>query len=89
MRKMISLSDPHRVLRRLIYDSSLHRRLRKQWALVVAAGGVNCADCGDPITPGTPWHLGHVPGDPYTYRGPEHAECNCATNRARPRSRRW
>jgi hypothetical protein len=32
-----------------------HKRLRRQWASRVAAGGVDCARCGQPIVPGSPW----------------------------------
>lgn len=58
-----------------------HQRLRRQWAPLVAAGGVVCAKCGQRIQRGQRWDLGHVPGSGRRlYRGPEHRECNRATN---------
>jgi hypothetical protein len=45
----------------------------------VAAGGVRCARCGDPIAPGEPWDLDHRDGSPNEYLGPSHAACNRAT----------
>jgi hypothetical protein len=52
-----------------------HQRLRKQWALLVAAGGVRCWRCGLPILPGMPWDLGHA-ASKAVYAGPEHQHCN-------------
>jgi hypothetical protein len=73
------------------YDTQLHRRLRRNIAAKVAAGGVLCWRCeegapgarlgarpGDPaneIAPGEPWDLGHD-DDTGDYRGPEHADCS-------------
>jgi len=56
-----------------------HQRLRRTWAVQVAAGGVDCAKCGQPIRPGQRWDLGHQPGTKAAYRGPEHATCNRST----------
>ena len=54
-----------------------HQRLRRSWAVQVAAGGVDCAKCQQPIRPGQRWDLGHIPGSGgLLYRGPEHRECN-------------
>jgi hypothetical protein len=61
-----------------------HRALRAELAPVVAAGGVRCAYCGEPIGPGEPWDLGHVDGDRNRYSGPEHRRCNRATSNRRP-----
>ncbi|KZE90634.1 hypothetical protein AVP41_00153 [Microbacterium sp. TNHR37B] len=54
-----------------------HDRLRAEWAPIVAAGTVRCANptCGRPIRPGQAWDLGHTE-DRTAYRGPEHAACN-------------
>lgn len=54
-----------------------HRRLRTWWAPVVASGTVNCWRCGQPIPPGTTWHLGHT-DDRTAWVGPEHAKCSTA-----------
>ena len=59
-----------------------HRRLRAQWASRVAAGGVDCSRCGEPIDPRETWDLDHVDGGgPREYHGPSHSRCNRATNR--------
>lgn len=56
-----------------------HQALRKTLAPIVAAGGVICWRCGDPIGPGEPWDLGHRDGSRTEYEGPEHRACNRAT----------
>jgi hypothetical protein len=56
----------------------MHQSQRRRWGPKVAAGGVSCARCGNPILPGEPWDLGHVDCDPTRYAGPEHAGCNRA-----------
>ena len=67
-----------------------HQQLRRAWKIQVDAGGVNCARCGLPIKPGTPWDLGHDDHDRSRYTGPEHRACNRATNGRRPKtSREW
>lgn len=54
-------------------------RARRQWAPLVATGQVTCHRCHTPITPGTPWDLGHDDHDRTIIRGPEHAHtCNRA-----------
>jgi hypothetical protein len=69
-----------------------HRTTRQHWAPIVAAGHATCWRCGRPITPGTPWDLGHNDTDPTQYQGPEHTACNRAAgarrgNRLRGRRR--
>jgi hypothetical protein len=68
-----------------------HKRLRAAWAPQVAAGGVRCSRCGEPIAPSEPWDLGHDDGDRSRYRGPEHRACNRATagRRTTVYSRKW
>jgi hypothetical protein len=74
-----------------------HQLLRARWAPRVAAGGVDCWRCGQPIRADEDWHLGHDDHDRTIYRGPEHVGCNCATEgrREQPpapparRSRDW
>lgn len=56
-----------------------HQRLRAQWTPYVQAGVVHCWRCGEPIEPGTRWHLGHDDHDRTQYRGPEHERCNVST----------
>jgi hypothetical protein len=76
-----------------------HKRARKAWEPVVAAGGVCCARCSQPIVPGDAWDLGHVDGDKSRYAGPEHSACNRSAGATfgnlrragfgKVRSRRW
>lgn len=56
-----------------------HQRLRRQWAVRVERGDVNCARCGGLIRPGSAWHLDHDDRDPTRYLGPSHARCNLST----------
>lgn len=56
-----------------------HKKLRKQIAPQVDAGGAKCWRCGLPISKGEPWDLGHDDDDRSRYRGPEHQRCNRAT----------
>lgn len=57
-----------------------HQLLREQWKATVAAGGVICPRCQQPIRRGQPWDLGHVPGSgKRLYAGPEHSRCNRST----------
>ena len=53
-----------------------YRRARRTIAPMVANGKAVCWRCGQPITPGTPWDLGHDDHDRTTINGPEHATCN-------------
>lgn len=56
------------------YDAA-HRALRKRLKVEVDAGRATCWRCGNPITPGSKWELGH--NDAGTeHRGPEHFKCN-------------
>lgn len=60
------------------YDAA-HDRLRRRWAPRVARGVVDCWRCGERITPGQPWDVGHDDVDRAITRGPEHADrCNRA-----------
>lgn len=60
------------------YDAN-HDRERRYWEPIVAAGGVNCWRCGNPIDPTQPWDCGHDDNDRSIHRGPEHPACNRAT----------
>lgn len=51
---------------------ALHQRARDRIAPKVAAGGVICWRCGEPILPWQEWDLGHDDADRGVYRGPEH-----------------
>ena len=66
-----------------------HKLVRLELAPLVEAGLVSCARCGDPIEPGTRWHLGHDDVDPSLYQGPEHAWCNEGAPKRNVTSRRW
>lgn len=65
------------------YDAA-HRRIRRDWAPLVEAGGIDCWRCERPIEPGAPWDLGHDDLDRSTLRGPEHRRCNRATKGRAP-----
>lgn len=54
-----------------------HQRARNQWARHVATGNAQCTRCGQPITPGEPWHLDHT-ADRTGYLGAAHPSCNSA-----------
>lgn len=60
-----------------------HRALRKKWLPLVAQGHVACWRCGEPISPGDPWDLGHDDRNRSVYRGPEHERCNRAASARR------
>ena len=50
-----------------------HQAARREWAPIVAAGGVLCVRCELPIEPGADWDLDHRPGGSH----PAHAgPCN-------------
>lgn len=61
-----------------------HRRMRRDWAPLVEAGGVGCWRCEKPIEPGAPWDLGHDDLDRAILRGPEHRRCNRAVKGRAP-----
>ena len=66
---------------------SNHQKLRGEWAQKVERGMVSCAGCGQPILPGTRWHLGHnhrFGG----YAGPEHQRCNIGERNRRHNRKR-
>ncbi len=67
-----------------------HRDRRARWARRIAAGGVNCARCGESIEPNESWDLGHDDSDPERrrYSGPEHSRCNRATRAHLPSRKR-
>ena len=63
-----------------------HRRTRADWKPYVDRLEVDCWRCGELIIPdytvlGDGWDLGHDDYDRSIYRGPEHVNCNRATNR--------
>ena len=82
-------SKTRKRLRNRKYGQALHRNTRKALVPLVAAGGVNCVRCGEPIEPGTPWDLGHDDRDPSVISGPEHAGCNRTAPHRCNTSRRW
>ena len=53
-----------------------HDTIRARVGRAVGAGGVACCRCGEPIVPGSPWHLDHLEGTVDQYRGAAHAFCN-------------
>ncbi len=68
-----------------------HQALRARLAPMVDAGLMRCARCGELITAGTLWDLGHVDGSAKTlWSGPEHElsrDCPAGGNRASSRHR--
>ena len=66
-----------------------HRQLRAGYAARLARGETfTCAKCGQPVTNGMTWHLGHT-DDRTTWTGPEHDHCNLAdAGRRTPRTPR-
>lgn len=56
-----------------------HRQLRDLYKPIVQAGRATCWRCGQPITAGSAWDLGHQP-DRSLPAKPEHQRCNRATN---------
>lgn len=64
-----------------------HQHERKRVARIVEAGAAVCAQCGQPITPGSKWMLGH---DHYAggYLGPEHYRCGIRERNVRHRTMR-
>lgn len=66
-----------------------HQGKRAALAPTVDAGLAVCWRCGRPITPGTPWDLGHDDTDRTVYRGPEHrGPCNRAAGARKANARR-
>jgi hypothetical protein len=65
-----------------------HRATRRGLEPFVLAGGVDCARCGEPISPGEEWHLGHT-DDRTGYTGPEHARCNVRAGAEKATRARW
>lgn len=57
-----------------------HIRERRTWEPKVAAGGVACRRCEEPIEPGEAWDLGHPDAHCAKPKAPEHERCNRATN---------
>jgi hypothetical protein len=71
---------------RPIQYGTSHDKMRRYFQRIIDSGEiVMCANprCTHPggrqIIPGQAWDLGHEPGDPMRYRGPEHRRCNRAT----------
>lgn len=62
------------------YDYA-HQQERAAWAPLVATGNVKCWRCGEYITAGAAFDLGHDDADRSKYRGPEHVGCNRAAPR--------
>jgi hypothetical protein len=53
-----------------------HDRLRRQWALQVAAGNAYCARCGFLIVPSESFDVDHEDGSLSEYLGVSHSSCN-------------
>ena len=70
------------------YDGH-HKKLRKHYAIIVAAGQATCWRCNQPILADEEWDLGHDDNDRTQYRGPEHARrCNRAAAGRKAQARR-
>jgi hypothetical protein len=76
-------------LRNRKYGTAVHQRTRQEYSSLVAAGLIDCARCGEPIEPGTPWDLGHDDQFPQYYSGPEHTWCNRGAPHKNVTSREW
>lgn len=61
----------HRQAQRAKYGRT-HQAERATWSPLVNTGTIRCTICHQPIDPGTPWDLGHVPPPIH----PQHARCN-------------
>ena len=69
-----------------------HQKLRSEWAVKVAAGGVRCArgaacrraegKLGGLISPSEPFDLDHSDVDRSQYLGPSHVACNRSASAA-------
>lgn len=53
-----------------------HARRRRVAKRDVDAGSAVCWRCGEGISPGESWDLGHDDDNRRRYRGPEHVKCN-------------
>lgn len=62
--------------RKAEYNSRRYKQARAQVKAQVDAGLAHCWRCGQPIPPGTPWHLGHHDNDRSRLMGAEHPACN-------------
>ena len=69
-------SRPRAVRDRATRYGPEYRKVRAQWAPMVAQGQVTCWRCGEFIPVGAAWDLGHDDGNAGVIRGPEHARCN-------------
>jgi hypothetical protein len=56
------------------WHAQQHKTERARWVTAVASGTIRCSRCGQPITPGTDWHIDRRP---WGYE-PSHAYCNAA-----------
>ena len=65
-----------------------HKKRRRMYARIVAAGQAHCARCGGFIYPEEPFDLDHTP-DRTGYLGVSHVRCNRATAKGRKRRRGW
>ena len=67
----------------------VHRAIRRKLAPVVAAGLAHCVRCGELISAGSAWDLGHDDFDRSRWTGPEHPKCNRGAPHRERVSRVW
>jgi len=76
-------------LRNRKYRHREHKNARRELAALVAAGGVRCVRCSEPIEPGAAFDVGHDDRYPWLIAGPEHPSCNRGAPHRNSVSREW
>lgn len=69
-------NSPASQARKKEYNSTAYKAAKRAGQHQVDTGRAHCWRCGNPIPPGSLWHLGHDDHDRSIIRGPEHPHCN-------------